>query len=77
MIKEGSSFFYMGKRCTIGAIILLKELPYMVTVSHIFREEGDHLIVDGMRLDVTRILKGFDLALIELLPNVWLKHRAW
>lgn len=69
MIKAGSSFFYMGKRCIVGAVILLKELPYMVTVSHIFRGEGDSLIVDGMKLAVTRILKDFDLALIELPPE--------
>ena len=29
MIKAGSSFFHNGKRCTTGAIILLKGLPYM------------------------------------------------
>jgi hypothetical protein len=66
MIKSGGSFFYNGKRCTIGAVILLKGLLYMVTVSHIFREEGDHLTVDGMKLAVTRALKYFDLALIKL-----------
>ena len=69
MIKAGGSFFYNGKRCTIGAVISLKGLPYMVTVSHIFRGEGDHLIVDGMKLVVTSILKDFDLALIELPPD--------
>lgn len=66
MIKSGGSFFYNGKRCTIGSVISLKGLPYMVTVSHIFRGEGDHLTVDGMKLAVTRILKDYDLALIEL-----------
>ena len=69
MIKSGGSFFYKGKRCTIGAVISLKELLYMVTVSHIFRGERDHLIVDGMKLVVTSILKDFDLALIELPPD--------
>ncbi|MHC1754238.1 MAG: serine protease [Methanosarcina sp.] len=70
MIKSGGSLFYKGDRCTIGAVISLKGLPYMVTVSHIFRRgEGDHLIVDGMELAVTRILKDFDLALIELPPT--------
>ncbi len=69
MIKSGGSFFYNGKRCTIGAVISLKGLLYMVTVSHIFRGEGDHLIVDGMKLVVTRILKDYDLALIELPPD--------
>ena len=69
MIKSGGSFFYKGKRCTIGAVISLKGLLYMVTVSHIFRGEGDHLIVDGMKLVVTSILKDFDLALIELPPD--------
>lgn len=73
MIKAGSSFFYMGKRCIVGAVILLKELPYMVTVSHIFRGEGDSLIVDGMRLTVTRVLKDFDLALIKLPPQCMVK----
>ena len=73
MIKAGSSFFYMGKRCIVGAVILLKELPYMVTVSHIFRGEGDSLIVDGMKLTVTRVLKDFDLALIKLPPQCMVK----
>lgn len=73
MIKAGGSFFYMGKRCIVGAVILLKELPYMVTVSHLFRGEGDSLIVDGMRLTVTRVLKDFDLALIELPPECMVK----
>jgi len=69
MIKSGGSFFYKGKRCTIGAVILLKGLPYMVTVSHIFRSgKGDHLTVDGMELAGSSILKDFDLALIELPP---------
>ncbi|KKH46038.1 trypsin-like peptidase domain-containing protein [Methanosarcina sp. 1.H.A.2.2] len=69
MIKSGGSFFYKGERCTIGAVISLKGLPYMVTVSHIFRRgEGDHLTVDGTKLAVTRVLKDFDLALIELPP---------
>jgi len=63
----------MGKCCIVGAVILLKELPYMVTVSHIFRGEGDSLIVDGMRLTVTRILKDFDLALIKLPPECMVK----
>ncbi len=45
----------------------------MATVSHIFREEGEHLIADGMRLAVTRILKDFDLALIELPPECMVK----
>lgn len=69
MIKAGSSFFHNGKRCTTGAVILLKGLPYMVTVSHIFRGEGDRLTVDGMKLVVTRILKGYDIALIKLPPD--------
>ncbi|AAM05722.1 TPA: trypsin-like peptidase domain-containing protein [Methanosarcina acetivorans] len=69
MIKSGGSFYYKGERCTIGAVILLKGLPYMVTVSHVFRRgEGDHLTVDGRKLTVTSILKAFDLALIELPP---------
>ena len=38
----------------------------MVTVSHIFRGEGDRLTVNGMKLFVTRILKDHNLALIEL-----------
>lgn len=66
MIKAGGFFFYKGKRCIIGAVILLKGLPYMVTVSHIFGGEGDHLIVDGMEVAVTSVLKDFDLALIKL-----------
>lgn len=73
MIKAGSSFFYMKKRCIVGAVILLKELPYMVTVSHLFKGEGDSLIVDGMRLTVTRILKNYDLALIKLPPECIVK----
>jgi len=41
----------------------------MVTVSHIFRGKGDRLIVDGMRLVVTRVLKDHGLALIEIPPE--------
>ncbi|WP_269852067.1 hypothetical protein [Methanosarcina horonobensis] len=63
MIKAGSSFFHNGKRGTIGAVISLKGVLYMVTVSHIFRGEGDRLTVNGMRLFVTRILKDHNLAL--------------
>lgn len=66
MIKAGSSFFHNGKRGTIGAVIALKGVLYMVTVSHIFRGEGDRLTVNGMELVVTGILKDYDLALIEL-----------
>lgn len=73
MIKSGGSFFYDGKRCTIGAVISLKGLLYMVTVSHLFRGKGDHLTVDGMKLAVTRILKDYDLALIELPPECIVK----
>jgi hypothetical protein len=73
MIKSGSSFFYKGKRCIVGAVISLKGLPYMVTVSHIFRGAGDHLIVDGMEVAVTRTLKDFDLALIKLPPECMVK----
>ncbi len=73
MIKSGGSFFYKGKRCIIGAVILLKGLPYMVTVSHIFRGAGDHLIVDGMEVAFTKIFKDFDLALIELPPESTVK----
>ncbi len=69
MIKSGGSFFHNGIRCTIGAVTLLKGLPYMVTVSHLFQGEGDHLTVDGMKLAVTRILKNYDLALIEIPPD--------
>lgn len=69
MIKAGSSFFHNGKRCTIGAVISLKGDLYVVTVSHIFWGEGDRLTVDGMSLSVTRILKGYDIALIKLPLN--------
>jgi hypothetical protein len=69
MIKAGSSFFHNRKRSTIGAVISLKGVLYMVTVSHIFQGEGERLTVDGMRLVVTRILKDNDLALIELPPD--------
>lgn len=69
MIKSGGLFFYNGKRCTVGAVISLKGLPYMITISHVFRRgEGDHLTVDGMKLTVTSILKDFDLALVKLPP---------
>jgi hypothetical protein len=69
MIKSGGSFFYKGKRSIIGAVILHRGLPHMATVSHIFRGgEGDHLTVDGIDLTVTKILKDFDLVLIELPP---------
>lgn len=70
MIKSGGSFFYKGERCTIGAVILLKGLPYMVTVSHIFRGEGDHLTVDGKKLAVTIMLKDYDLGLVKLPPDI-------
>lgn len=73
MIKSGGSFFYKGKRCIVGAVISLKGLPYMVTVSHIFRGAGDHLIVDGMEVAITKILKDFDLALIKLPPECMFK----
>lgn len=69
MIKSGGTFFYKGKRCIVGAVVSLKGLPYMVTVSHIFRGAGDHLIVDGMEVAVTSVLKAHDLALIELPPD--------
>ncbi|AKB25117.1 hypothetical protein MSMTP_1648 [Methanosarcina sp. MTP4] len=69
MIKSGGSFFYKGQRCTIGAVIQIKGLPYMVTASHIFQGEGDHLLVGGRELAVSKILKAFDLALIELPPD--------
>ncbi|WP_410509670.1 serine protease [Methanosarcina hadiensis] len=69
MIKSGGSFLYNGARCTIGAVVFLKGLPYMVTVSHIFRGEGDFLTADGMKLTVTRILKDYDLALVRLPPD--------
>jgi len=69
MIKAGSSFFHNGKRGIIGAVISLKGVLYMVTVSNIFRGEGDRLTVDGKRLVVTRILKDNHLALIELPPD--------
>jgi len=73
MIKAGGSFFYMEKRCIVSAVILLKELPYMVTVSHLFKGEGNSLIVDGMRLTVTRILENYDLALVKLPPECIVK----
>jgi hypothetical protein len=41
----------------------------MVTVSHLFQGEGDHLTVDGIKFAVTRILKDYDLALIEIPPD--------
>ena len=69
MIKSGGSFFYNGNRCTTGAVISLKGLPYMVTVSHIFRGEGDNLTINGTKLAVTSILKDYDLALIKLPPG--------
>jgi hypothetical protein len=69
MIKSGGSFFYNEKRCAIGAVISLKGVPYMVTVSHIFRGKDVHLTVDGKKLVVTKILKNYDLALIELPPD--------
>lgn len=69
MIKAGSSFFHNGKCSTIGAVISLKRLPYIVTVSHVFRGEGDTLTVNEMKLVVTRILKGYDIALIKLPPD--------
>lgn len=69
MIKAGGSFFYKGKRCIIGAVISLKGLPYMVTVSHIFRGIGDHLIIDKTEAIVTSLFKDFDLALIKLPPE--------
>lgn len=66
MIKAGSSFFYNGKRGIIGAVVSLKGVPYIITVSHFFQREGNRLEVDGKRFAVTRILKDHDLALIEL-----------
>ncbi|MGB9926791.1 MAG: serine protease [Methanosarcina sp.] len=66
MIKSGGSFFYRGKRCTIGAVLLLNGLLHIVTVAHIFQGEGDNLLVDGKKLTVTQLVKDFDLALVEL-----------
>lgn len=66
MIKAGSSFFYKGKRGTIGAVISLQGVLYAITVSHKFKGEGDRLTVDGKRFAVTRILKDHNLALIQL-----------
>ena len=66
MIKAGSSFFHNRKRGTIGAVVSLKGVLYMVTVSHIFQGEGDHLTVNGKRFAVTRILKDRNLALVEI-----------
>lgn len=66
MIKSGGSFYYKGKSCIIGAIILLNGLHYLVAASHIFSRIGDHLEVNGMQVAVTRILKDLDLALVEL-----------
>jgi hypothetical protein len=66
MIKSGGFFFYKGYRCIIGAVISSKGLPYIVTASHIFKGEGDQLTVDGMNVTVKKMLKEFDLALIEL-----------
>ena len=66
MIKAGSAFFHKGKRGTIGAVISFKGVLYMVTVSHILQKEGDRLTVDGKRFAVTRILKDYNLALIQL-----------
>lgn len=66
MIKAGSSFFHDGKRGNIGAIVSLKGVTYMVTVSHIFRGEGDSLTVDGKRFAVKLIIREHNLALIEL-----------
>lgn len=66
MIKAGSSFFHNGKRGTIGAVVSHKGMLYAVTVSNIFKGEGDRLTVDGKKLAVTRVLKENKLALIEL-----------
>ncbi len=69
MIKAGSSFFHNGKRGTIGAVISLKGVLYMITVSHILRGEGDRLTVNRTKLAVTKVLKDYDLVLIELPPS--------
>lgn len=69
MIKSGGSFFYKGKHCIIGAVVPIKGLPYIVAASHIFHGVGDCVKVDEMQVAVKRILKNFDLALIELPPE--------
>ena len=69
MIKSGGFFYYRGERCIIGAVVPLKEVTYIVTAAHIFRGEGDQVIVDGKEVFVRKILKNFDLALIELPPD--------
>lgn len=57
MIKSGGFFFYKDMRCIIGTVISFKGLPHIVTASHIFRGEGDHVTVDGMKLVVKKVLK--------------------
>ena len=69
MIKSGGSFIYKEKSCIIGAIMLLRETPYIVTTSHIFHGVGDRVKVDERQVVVKTILKDFDLALIELPPD--------
>ncbi|MBN2110342.1 MAG: serine protease [Methanosarcinaceae archaeon] len=66
MIRSGGSFVYKGKSCIIGAVIPVRGLPYIVTVSHIFRRAGDHVTVEGKEVTVKSIIKDYDLALIGL-----------
>ncbi len=69
MIKSGGSFLFKGICCVIGAVILIKGRHYIACASHIFHGTGSRVQVDGAEGIVSRFLKDFDIALIELPPG--------
>ncbi len=71
MIKSGGSFFFIGTRYNIGAILSIKGRPYIATAAHIFHNNktGNRVQVNGTEGIVKRFLDGFDVALIELPPG--------
>jgi hypothetical protein len=71
MIKSGGSFFFKGMRCVVGAVVLINGKRYGAVASHIFHGTGvgSRVQVDGVEGIVSRFLKDFDIALIELPPG--------
>lgn len=70
MIRAGGSFFYRGYRCVIGAVLYISERQYIASASHIFQKAGTCIDVEGMKGIVRRFIEDYDVALIELPPNV-------
>ncbi len=71
MVKSGSSFFFKGMRCVIGAVISIRGQQYMAAASHIFlkADAGARVEVEGYKGIIRKFLEDFDVALIELPSN--------